>query len=178
MRQFILLGPHLRRWPGVLALCTALALSTDTHAVPTAEKRADIERLLTLTNTQAVALEFAATKIDYLLVYARKAKPYIKPDVFRTLRDELLDEMAERVWDSGSFAEQVVAIWDSRFTHEEIKELIAFYESDVGRKLVVLSAEIDKDQRTAGRIWGQEMEAIIADRVRAKLGELEKSYKH
>ena len=126
----------------------------------------------------AVALEFAATKIDYLLVYARKAKPYIKPDVFRTLRDELLDEMAERVWDSGSFAEQVIAIWDSRFTHEEIKELIAFYESDVGRKLVVLSAEIGKDQRTAGRIWGQEMEAIIADRVRAKLGELEKSYKH
>ena len=161
----------------MFALYATLALCLDARAAPAPEKRADIERLLRLTNTQAVALEFAATKIDYLLVYARKAKPYIKADTFRSLRDQLLEEMADRVWESGSFADQVVAIWDTRFTHEEIKALIAFYETDVGRKLVVLSAEIDKDQRTAGRVWGQEMEAIIADRVRAKLGELEQSQK-
>ncbi|KPK56429.1 MAG: hypothetical protein AMS22_01195 [Thiotrichales bacterium SG8_50] len=162
----------------MIALCAAFALGLDVEAAPTPEKRADIEKLLKLTNAQAVALEFAATKIDYLLVYARKAKPFIKAEAFRSVRDELLEEMAERVWQSGSFADQVIATWDTRFTHDEIKALIVFYESDVGRKLVILRPEIEKEQRSAGRVWGQEMEAIIADRVRAKLGELEASQQH
>jgi hypothetical protein len=41
--------------------------------------------------------------------------------------------------------EEMVQIYDNHFTHEEIKDLIAFYESSTGKKFLEVTPEISKD---------------------------------
>jgi hypothetical protein len=45
--------------------------------------------------------------------------------------------------------EEMVQIYDNHFTHQEIKDLIAFYESSTGQKMLKVAPEISKDLMNA-----------------------------
>jgi len=47
------------------------------------------------------------------------------------------------------------------YTHDEIKAMLKFYESPVGKKITENAAEILKKNMEAGKDWGTELQSIM-----------------
>ncbi len=60
-----------------------------------------------------------------------------------------------------TFVEQVVPIYAGRFSVEELRALIAFYQSPVGRRMAEESVEITAEFMRAGQLWGVELGAEV-----------------
>ena len=46
------------------------------------------------------------------------------------------------------------ASWDKHYSHDEIKQLVAFYESPIGKKMVATQPLIVQESQVAGQQWG------------------------
>lgn len=64
---------------------------------------------------------------------------------------------------------QFARIYAIRFSPEELDEIIAFYESDVGRKLLGQNAGINEDLQTVLAVWSRNTSNEFLSRVRAEL---------
>jgi hypothetical protein len=63
--------------------------------------------------------------------------------------------------------EPVIAIYDANFSADEIKQLVAFYQSPVGRKIVIQSPQLMQQSVAMGQSWGQQAGAHAIERIRA-----------
>jgi len=79
---------------------------------------------------------------------------------------EFWDRMLERL-DTEELERLVVEVWDRHFTHQDIIEIIAFYESPVGRKLVRKQPEILAESMEAGQRWGEQIAQEIVEELQA-----------
>lgn len=66
---------------------------------------------------------------------------------------------------AGEIIELVIPVYAKYLTHEEIKELIVFYESPVGRKLAVVQPRIFQESFILGQEWGQAIGEKIQQRL-------------
>jgi hypothetical protein len=115
-------------------------------------KRDDIVRLLTLTETKSQA----AQMFDLMLPSFEALAPQA-PAAFWTMFREKLD--------MESFVEMFIAVYDKCLTHDEIKGLIQFYESPVGRRLVEITPQISQESFRIGQEWGQSLGQSVAEEL-------------
>jgi len=64
---------------------------------------------------------------------------------------------------------RLAAIFASRFTPEDIRQLLAFHESEVGRKSMANSAEMAVESREAIQEWSQDFEQDLFERLSGRL---------
>ncbi len=120
-----------------------------------AAKRQDIRRLLELTGSAKLGLQV----IRQMTEISKKEHP--------NLPGSFWDEMMKEI-DPATLIDLVVPIYDKYLTHEDIKGLIAFYESPVGRKMASVSPAIAQDSMQAGQQWGIEIVQRIQQRLEAR----------
>jgi len=63
--------------------------------------------------------------------------------------------------------EPLITIYDSNFTTEEIKQLVAFYSSPVGHKIATQMPQILQQTVAMGQAWGERVVARVEERIRA-----------
>jgi hypothetical protein len=140
--------------------CQAAAAEELTNA-----KRSDIKRLMEMTGSVNVAKQFAAAISQQMFRTLKAARPDI-PDRALTIIDrELLALFSERLAAPGGLVDQVIPVYDKYFTHAEIQELIAFYQTPVGRKAILVLPKVVNDSMLAGQRWGQSLNPEIQKRV-------------
>ncbi len=74
---------------------------------------------------------------------------------YSTQKDELFDQFAR--------------VYASRFTIEELQEIVAFYESEVGTKLAEQNAVANNELQTVMRVYRNNLNTEFFSRVRAVL---------
>jgi uncharacterized protein len=129
----------------VLLLSTATAWSQETTpAVPSgdADKAADIKRLLDLTGGARVGQHM----LDRLFEAERRAMPDVP---------EIVWQEARRAFETRELVELIAAIWDRHFSQDEIRGLIAFYESPLGTRLREMQPVLLQESLFAGEEWGR-----------------------
>ena len=72
--------------------------------------------------------------------------------------------------DTEELIRMTIPIYDKHLTHEEIRGLIAFYQTPLGAKLIEKLPAIAQDSMLVGMKWGEE----VAERAMAKLEERRK----
>ena len=79
--------------------------------------------------------------------------------------DEIL--MPEFQARSGEVADATAAIWASRLSASELKELTAFYATPLGRKLLAATPDVTAEALRFGQAWGARVagEAIAKHRA-------------
>ncbi len=80
--------------------------------------------------------------------------------------DEFWDGM-EAEMDLGALLVALVPAYTENLTHQDILDLIDFYESDLGQRLVAAQPQIAADSMLIGQAWGEQ----IGQRVVEKLEE-------
>lgn len=107
-----------------------------------------------------------------LPVIFRQMKPAIvqnRPEVdrdFDALAPKLLDSMSARVDELQS---AVVLIYASNFTEAELRDLIAFYRSPTGQKLLQKTPFVTQQTMIAGQKFGQSAAADLQKQMREEL---------
>jgi hypothetical protein len=149
---------------------TANAVASKPAIDPAKEK--DIRRLL----------EVAGTKERMLTVIDGMEKS-IKPLMERSLpagdyRDKLIDAFFAKFHSKLNLQQLLdlaVPLYDQNFSHEEIKGLIAFYESPLGRKTVSVTPEMMNEMMTRGQKLGEEVGRTSMLEVLAEHPEFQKA---
>lgn len=108
------------------------------------DKITDIKYLLKLVNSEQVSDAMINSMIPVLKQQAsEKIQENSAKEKFNSLMDTLIIEVKEL---SNKLVNvELVNIYEKYFTHEEIKDLIKFYKSPTGKKLLEKSPEITKE---------------------------------
>ena len=132
----------------LVTLCQLCAAAQEAGGV-SAEKARDIRRLMEVTKANEVGLQVARQSLDALR--QSPALPEAQRDrILKILEEELLAEFGD-----NKMAEAMVPIYDRHFTAEEIKGLLAFYETPLGRKVVETLPEVMREAQTFGAERGR-----------------------
>lgn len=134
----------------LVALGADLAAAQEAAEVEPAKAEA-IRQLLQVTESA----QLMVTSIETSMPAQRAANPQI-PDVF-------WEEFADRLrGDVGGFIELLIPLYDKYLTLDEIRELIVFYESPLGRRLVEVQPLLAAESMVAGQQWGARVSMEVA----------------
>lgn len=145
----------------LILLCTLLNPATAGAADDTVpsdippQKEADIQKLLAMTDS----LDMGQQVVDRLLAIQQGAQSAVPQEVWDEIRAEL---------DMTRIQPVIVAIWDRHFSHDDIRGLIEFYESPLGRKLVETQPAVMQESMAAGELWARQVLQRIQEKLARK----------
>ncbi|MGO9592050.1 MAG: DUF2059 domain-containing protein [Candidatus Acidiferrales bacterium] len=135
--------------------------ATPDHAAPAPAvdpaKRADILHLLDLMGMKTAIARMGPTLMAQMEQFSENDASSAQQ---KRLMQDTMARMQARI-DSGAFEDLYVTIYDKYFTADDIHQLIQFYESPVGRKLVDKQADITSDALAGSIQWIQDEAAAI-----------------
>lgn len=143
--------------PLVMLLATTIsspALAQNRQENQNLDKINYIKELITITGTKNLTQQILNQSITSM----RSQFPQV-PQVF-------WDEFSAEV-NADQLINRLIPIYDKYLTDEDIKQLIAFYRTPVGKKLISVSPQIASDSLTIGQQYGKE----VAQRAIQKLQE-------
>jgi hypothetical protein len=91
----------------------------------------------------------------------RAANPAIPAAFF----DRFLSAARERRSELGAL---LIPIYDRHFTADELRELLAFYRTPIGHKLLAEQPAIAQEAMAAGQQWGQRLGIEIGQKMAAE----------
>ncbi len=132
------------------ATAPAAAPATKT-VLADAEKEKDIRQLMALTGSDKMAQQM----VDQMIPEMQKAIPQIPAEFWQGFRKKVkMSELMERL----------VPVYDKYYSKEDVKGLIAFYQTPLGQKMIATAPGISSDSRAIGSAWGQEIaKQVISD---------------
>ena len=122
-------------------------------------KNRDIRRLLRITK----AGQLGAQMMDQMFESIRNTSKQVPEDVWNELIEETKAELSP-----GKLIELNVPIYSSHYTHDEIKGLISFYQSPLGRKVIGKTPLIVKEAYDVGIEYGRQVMQRINEKLRTK----------
>jgi uncharacterized protein len=81
---------------------------------------------------------------------------------FDALVPPLLDDMSAR---TTELIEQITLIYARNFTAEEMREMLAFYRTSAGQKLLEKMPAVTQESAAAGQAWGAQIGAEVQSRM-------------
>ena len=58
--------------------------------------------------------------------------------------------------------ESISKIYMAEFTHDEIKDLLAFYATPTGKKMAEKTMPLAQQTMSVGQIWGMELQGLVS----------------
>jgi len=163
MRKLLLTGLLL-----LLPVATLAAGDPATEEL-SAEKSQAIRTLMELTGAENMAAPlkaFLSRNLLGMLVEGDKQPPDEVYAIINVEANLLLDEKLPTLLD------ELVPIYHRHFSHSEIKELIAFYRSDIGQKALREFPGVAAESNQLGSQWGEVLSQELVKRVDSRLVEL------
>ncbi len=152
-----------------LAAPPVLAATPGTTTAASGEsKHSCIRRLLALTGDDNLVQHYAQAIAERTVAVLE----HVRPDLPRQLLALAKREAHEGVTEASAQHDPVddmIAIYDRHFTHEEINALLAFYESPLGRKSIAVLPQISAESAAVGEAWGHQIGPQVQTRVRERL---------
>jgi hypothetical protein len=139
---------------------------TTTSAAPAdaeANKVADIRHLLELTGTRDMVNSMKSSMMEQF----RRNAP--------GMPEEMLNEMMREL-KAEDLLESMIPVYSKHFTGEDIKHLIAFYQSPFGKKVLREMPQIIAESNDVGTRWGEGVVQRVATRWRDQGKITEKAY--
>ena len=96
---------------------------------------------------------------DQLLAQYRRQMPTVPAEVWDEIAREAKPEM---------FVELIVPVYQKHFSTEDVDQLIGFYESPIGKKLVQEQPGIMKDSMSVAQVFGQQVAAKVQQKLQEK----------
>jgi hypothetical protein len=148
---------------GVAVIMLIIVLQT--HGVPAtdAEKRANIGALLEAMGMPANMERIINVLTPQIIDSLRKENQEIPTDIW----DEFTGICTEEIKRSlPELEEPIIAIYDKNFSTDEIKQLVAFYQSPAGRKIVIQLPQLAQQSVAMGLSLGEQAAARAVERIR------------
>lgn len=137
---------------GFICLSTVATLSAQSDITK------DIRQLFKVNGTEGMYKDAIVNMLDMMGESYPMTEDIKKEFVKEFTTDESIEEMMVILTD----------IYKNHFTQAEIKEMIAFFETPVGKKMAKEQSAIMVESMSAGQEWGQKIGLKIAQKVQEK----------
>lgn len=122
-----------------------MLLSSEGTAAQITAEQENIKRLLALSHVDLIVKDIITETIKKL----EYSFPQVLPDDIQAFMDQIdTDKAVEDI---------LVPIYETHFSPAEIEELVTFYESPVGKKLMALQPQIMQEAIDAIKPWGDNL---------------------
>ena len=148
---------------GVLGAATAGAQQPDAAAIK------DAHRLLELTGALKLGQQMASMASTQMLdALRRQGNPM--PARASEIVNQVIDEQFKTAFvPGGELADSMARVYVQHFTPDEIRGLIAFYETPLGRKVTETLPAVAQDSMKAGMQWAETAMPALQTRIEQRL---------
>ena len=133
----------------------------------TSAKKADIRKLMDITGSGNIPAQIAGAITQNMANSLKQARPEIPERFYTNLDKDLTALFKEKVNLPGGFMEKTVASYHRHFTHAELKEVLAFYQSPIGKKTINDMSQIMSEGMLEARKLAQSLGPDIDQRIKA-----------
>ena len=125
-------------------------------------KRADIEKLIEMTGALAVGEQMSNSFVTQMTQTIKTIRPDLSPELFDILGEEVNSAIKE---DLPKFLATIIPVYHKFFSHQDIKEIVLFYQTPLGRKTIRVMPLLMQECMFLGQQWGQTLGPEIQKRV-------------
>lgn len=129
----------------------AMPLPAQVSAKPDEGRLAAAHRLLEASGSAELML----TAMKANIPVQRAAMPQVPPAFWTRFEQRLVVE-------APAFLDSIAVVYAGAFTLQELQQLIAFYESPIGRRLRAVQPDLVAQSSQIGQRWGARLGASIA----------------
>ena len=162
--------------PGLRRLCVSAAFVSVLFAASPAQAqaidegfRADIDKLLEVTHAAEIATQLMSVVNRQLMDAEAKAHPEVPQRVLDLVRQTIDDEFGKAFRGPEGMLAQIADVYAKHFTQKDIRGLVAFYSSDLGRKAIATMPAVMQDSAAVGQKWAEAHMPAIIEAMQEKL---------
>jgi hypothetical protein len=155
--------------PAVM-LCACL-FAMPSYAQSADEKHALVDSLLELTgqSVPTIASQFSRLFNDSLTRQLRASYPNLPAAANSVVKEEVDAVIYSQLIASDAYANAMREIYTEALTGPQLRELLTFYRSDLGKTLLRVTPAINARSSQLGREYGERLSAEIRRRVSRRL---------
>ncbi len=132
-----------------------VALSAQPKPTEPRSKEAVIRELLDITGSGKMGVQI----VNQMIANFKQGAPEIEHKIW--------DRFSSKV-DPNEMVDLVVPIYDKYLTREELEEIIAFYKSPTGKKVISVMPVILNESMAAGEQWGKKLGDLAIKELEAE----------
>lgn len=152
----------------IVCVLFVLALAP-THASGADRKTEAIRSLLDETGSMALAKQLSQQVLPEVWKMVQQQNPDISDDFVAVMNEEFNRAFDEKIPDLYG---KMIGVYDTYFTAEEIDGLLAFYRTDLGKRLIAVTPALSTQIVSVSQDWsGNVLWPLVAERVDARLRE-------
>lgn len=134
----------------ILSFCV-LSLSANAQTTSKSQK---INQLLELTGSGKVGIQV----MNQMMNSFKSSYSKVNEQFWEDFKNEVKAEDLEKM---------IIPIYDKYYTESDIDQLITFYNSPIGKKMIATMPQVMQESMIAGQAWGKQ----ISEKIQAKLKE-------
>ena len=146
------------------ALCSAQAQSNEAMQQSKAQ---DTRKLMELVGTRQILSTMLAENIDEQVSLLRRMRPDVPAQFWEGFAEDFKKQANPQ-----ELMDAIVPIYNRHFTQTEIRKLIAFYQSPLGKKISTTLPEIQRESLDVGRTWGAQLGERMRKRAAQRLNDM------
>ncbi|NNG14979.1 MAG: DUF2059 domain-containing protein [Gemmatimonadales bacterium] len=131
----------------------------------------DIEQLLVVTGASAMGEQMGTFAANSVIDALQAQDPNVPPRAVEIVREVVTKYTANSMSGPNGMLPDMVTIYARHFTHAEVKELLGFYGTDLGRKLIATLPIIVQESQAVGAAWAARIEPAMTAELQARLSE-------
>ncbi len=135
---------------GLLIVCVLSCMTVFAQT-----KKEKIQNMMELTNSANLGIQMASQFIDSF----KEAYPDVPEEFWVEIKKEMKPEDLQSM---------MLPIYDKHFTEGEIDDIIVFYKSPSGKKLIENMPIIFQESQAVGQEWGQSLAKRVMDKIEKK----------
>ncbi len=154
-----------------LVTCLLIAfIASPTSAVSEvpADFRAAVLELMELTGASKLGMQMASGITQQMSIQLRKANPNIPPRAFEIVSEVTISFFRDS---QGEMMEETVRIYAKYFTLQDIRGIIAFNRTPLGKKVISAMPAISKESIQLGVALHRRLQPAIIAEVKKRLTE-------
>jgi uncharacterized protein len=151
----------------------ALAIAQTPASPPAGElsaaKRAEIKTLLELTGVRAIPDQIAVNSVQSMVPGVRQLDPKFPDKGFQVMRTSMAETLNAKVDVPGGLIEQATLVYHNAFSASEIAEMLKFYQSTTGKKMLATQSKVNAETIQTAMKWADANAVEIDQKMDAAL---------
>ena len=150
--------------------CFVFLICLSIHPQSVNPKKADdIVELLRLTGSLKIGEMMGTAVVNQMMSVVKMTNQTIPDSVIEIIRQEVNQLISEEIEKEDGLLSIMTPIYDKYYTQKDIQELIRFYNSPLGKKLIKTLPAVTQESMLAGQKWGAALGPEITNRIKRRL---------
>jgi hypothetical protein len=155
----------------IAAFGAALAAPAIAEDAPASDRTAETRKLMDATGV----LQFSQVLSQSIVMQFSKAmkarRPDLPPEAYTIVNEEVNKLVGEEMTRKGGYIDQVIPLYNKYLSQEDVRGLLKFYASPLGKKLVSTLPLLTRESMQVGQQWAQGLGPKLDQRLKARFAE-------